>query len=191
MVPARGPRIRGNARRVEAPERGPDRCEENALKGEARGRSSLRKEARRVGGGRRDGGSQTPDVARRGAGSLAYERIRRPGTCRGAPKPRRGSIVRRLGPSGSGGTVRGCCDGPLKRSESVGGAHDRSDPAREARSRASPEGVKTPSGPTEPMSVQRGRVGVLGAPRNLTRGPVGRRKASAPGRTTAQAFGRP
>jgi hypothetical protein len=110
-----------NARRVEAPERGPDRCEENALKGEARGRSSLRKEARRVGGGRREGGTQTPDVARRRVGRPARERVRRSGTCRGAQKPTRGSIVRRAGPSGLRGTVRGCCDGPSKRDESVGG----------------------------------------------------------------------
>jgi hypothetical protein len=92
--------------------------------------------ARRVGrggGGRRDGGEETPDAAR-GAGdrdppSVDETRVHRPVMCRRARKPRRGSIVR---PAGSpGGTVRECGDGPLERSESEGGA-----PVRETGSGA-------------------------------------------------------
>jgi len=143
--PARG-RGAWNAQRAVVPERGPDRCEENALKGEARGRSSLRNEVRKVGGGRREGGNQTSDVARCEAGSLVHERIRRPGMCRGAAKPRRGSIVRQLVPSGTGGTVRGCCDGPLKGSESAWRAAVRSDPVRYARLANAPRASKRRAG---------------------------------------------
>ena len=67
--------------------------------------------AGRDGGGRREGGRNLGRGTRSGAGLPAITRVRRPGTCRRARKPRRGSIVR---PAGSpGGTVRGCGDGPL------------------------------------------------------------------------------
>jgi hypothetical protein len=46
----------------------------------------------------------------------------------------------------AGGTVRGCCDGPLKESESAGGAAVRSNPARQVPARESPAGVETPCG---------------------------------------------
>ena len=65
--------------------------------------------------------------------------------CRRAREPRRGSIVRHADLR-VGGTVRGCCDGPLKESESARGAPVRRKPAREARPRECPEGVETPCG---------------------------------------------
>jgi hypothetical protein len=87
--------------------------------------------SRRNGGGRREGGTQTSDVARRGAWTPCGQRVRRFGMCRGARKPREGSIVRREIPRDLG-TVRGCCDGPLKgsgrRTEGVVGAAMRTTP---------------------------------------------------------------
>jgi hypothetical protein len=56
--------------------------------------------ARRDGGGRREGGDQTSDVARAGPKAPPRKRVRRPVMCRGARKPREGSIVRCEGPSG-------------------------------------------------------------------------------------------
>jgi hypothetical protein len=65
--------------------------------------------------------------------------------CRRAREPTRGSIVRRADLRVRG-TVRGCCDGPLKESESARGAPVRRKPARDARPHENPEGVETPSG---------------------------------------------
>jgi hypothetical protein len=133
-----------NDKRAWDSERGPDRREGKALKGEAQGRSGAAR--------RREGRWWTP---RWGSGNpgrgtprgveAPRVRVRRPVTCRRAWKPREGSIVRHAGPRVRG-TVRGCCDGPLKRSESARGAPVRRKPAREARRRESPEGVETPCG---------------------------------------------
>jgi hypothetical protein len=112
--------------RVTAQERqdgkGPERgaaVASDALKGEAQGRSGASC-AGRVGGGRREGGSQTPDVARGGAGTRRSYGSADPRLRRRAVKFRRGSIVR--GAARLGGTVWACCDGPLKGRESAGGA---------------------------------------------------------------------
>lgn len=59
-----------NATRAGGSERGPDRRGESALKREADGRCGTARAARN-GGGRREGGTQTPDAARSGAGSPA------------------------------------------------------------------------------------------------------------------------
>src|SRR5690349_2318664 len=77
--------------------------------------------------------------------------------CREAEEPRRGSIVRHAGLRVRG-TVRGCCDGPLKESESARGAPVRSNPAREARPRECPEGVETPCG-SDGTHIRPGEVG--------------------------------
>lgn len=71
-------------------------------------------------GARRDGGDQTSDVARRGAGRSRGIRVRRPGTCRRAREPRRGSVVR-LPRVRAGGTVRSSRDGPPKGTRAQGG----------------------------------------------------------------------
>jgi hypothetical protein len=90
-----GRRTPGNVRRAGAPRGVPIACEGKALKGEAHGRSGASC-AGRVGGGSREGGSQTSDVARGGGGIRRQnQRVRRPGMCRRARKPRRGSIAGR------------------------------------------------------------------------------------------------
>ena len=174
----RGESTRPTAGGQRTPERGSDRREENASKREARGRSGARKGARRDGGGRREGGTQTSHAARRGAGRLRGLRVPRSGMCRGARKPREGSIVGRAGPSGSprrcGGVAMGLCREAKAQGGPEDGAIRPTDPAREC-----PEGVETPCGPTEPMSVVASRGRVLGAPRKPRRGPRVRRKAAS------------
>lgn len=113
----------GNVRRARTPRGAPLAGEENALKGEAHGRSGATR-AGRIGGGRREGGSQTSDVARGGGG------IRRlssgsagPGLCRRARKLRRGSITGRVAHPATewrcDAVVRGCCGTSLKGRESA------------------------------------------------------------------------
>jgi hypothetical protein len=116
--------------------------------------------AGRVGGEGREGGDQTPDVARgRRRDPPSLMRVHRPGTCRRAAKPRRGSTVRR---SDAGcrwrhdGTVRGS-DEPTS-----GGARKRKGgrPATSVAD-AGPAGwtrwaSKRRTGRTEPMTVQAG-----------------------------------
>lgn len=152
----RGEPTRPTAGGQRTPERGSDRREENASKREARGRSGAREGARRDGGGRREGGTQTSHAARRGAGRLRGIRVPRSGMCRGARKPREGSIVGRAGPSGSprrcGGVAMGLCREAKAQGGPEDGAIRPTDPAR-----GSPEGVRTPCGPTEPMSVAASR----------------------------------
>jgi hypothetical protein len=78
------------------PERGTSRVEGNALKGEAQGRSGASR-AGRIGGGRREGGIQTSDVARGGGGTRRHSSgSADPRLCRRASKPRRGSIAGRF-----------------------------------------------------------------------------------------------
>jgi hypothetical protein len=57
----------GNVKRARAPRGALLAHEENTLKGQAHGRSGASR-AGRIGGGRREGGSQTPHVARGGGG---------------------------------------------------------------------------------------------------------------------------
>lgn len=65
----------GNAKRARAPKGAPIAVEGKALKGEAQGRSGTYR-AGRPGGGRREGGSQTPDMARVGGGIRRRQRVR-------------------------------------------------------------------------------------------------------------------
>ena len=126
------------------PERDTHRLEEKALKGEAHGRSGAE---RRRQGWRWTSRWRYPNLGRdtpRGR-TPRGTRVLHSGMCRRAGKSRRGSIVRRAGLR-TGGTVRGCGDGPLKERRSTRGAPVRRKPAREDRLRENPEGVETPSG---------------------------------------------
>jgi hypothetical protein len=87
---ARTPRERQEGR---GSERSTRRREEKALKGEAHGRSGALRRAGRDGGGGREGGPK-PRTRHAGPGSGIpgpVSRVRRPGMCRRARKPRRGA----------------------------------------------------------------------------------------------------
>jgi len=103
-----------NAKRAWDFARSPDRFEENALEGEAHGRSASQDAGGTVVDAAR--GVQTPDVARREAGSLSETGL--PSRmCRRARKPRRGSIVRRRpsGPRDGVGVLRWTSEEERKR----------------------------------------------------------------------------
>jgi hypothetical protein len=103
LVSLRGARAAGDVRRERAPRGAPLAHEGNTLKGQAQGRSGASR-AGRAGGVGREGGSQTPHVARGDGGSCrhiscgsAWLRL-----CRRARKPRRGSIAGRVARRPSG-----------------------------------------------------------------------------------------
>lgn len=137
---ARSPWGRGDVTRAtpggqEAPERGPDRREENALKGEAEGRSDA---ARRREGRWWTSRRRYPNLARGTARGWTprAQRIHRPGTCRTAPKPRGGSIVRRVGfgRRDGAGVLRWTSEGKRKHEEGLRTAQAaRSADLRDAR----------------------------------------------------------
>jgi hypothetical protein len=150
------------------------------LKGEAHGRSGASR-AGRTGGGRREGGSQTPDAARGGGGIRRHSSgSAGPRLCRRARKPRRGSTAGRVArPSGrwSDAAVRGCRGMSLKGRESARGASGRLRPRCRSGGRP-PERRRNAHGSGgNRSSALVLRVRVPGAPRNPTRGSTGRRKA--------------
>mgnify|MGYP003572329962 FL=1 len=127
-APARlpsGGRAAGNVRRARAPRGAPLAHEGNTLKGQAQGRSGASR-AGRAGGVRREGGSQTPHVARGDGGNRHQLSCGSTGprVCRRARELRRGSIAGRVGqrPSGQWATLRcGAAMARLRRSTKAQG----------------------------------------------------------------------
>lgn len=135
----------GNARRAATPRGARAAHGEQALEGEAQGRSGVS----RAGRSReecRAGGSQTPYVAVDRGGSRGRHASRDRDCVVGSKKPRRGSRVRRARRQVRG-TLRGS-DASLRRRVKAQEGRRAASVARQATSYAGPQGVETPHGRT-------------------------------------------